>query len=113
MYGITNGDARARPGGLFFVLLAAVVACLALFPWMLAAAFAPAMLGAPGADPSPLTILSIAAVLSYPIWLVYWGRRVMSARKGGDTGKLQALVMAAPGLILIGVFTMINFHFAP
>jgi hypothetical protein len=98
-----------RPKGLVFVVTAAVVAFVALGPWLLAALFAPALLGAPGPSPSPLVILSIAAILCYPAWLVYWGLRAMAARRQGGTGRTPAAVMAAPALMLLAMYSSFNF----
>lgn len=100
---------RQRPGGLWLVLLCALVAAAALMPWLLGALFAPALLGAPGPGPAPLTILGTAAVLSYPIWLFYWAGRVIAARRAGQQGTGPALVMAAPAVLLIAVFSYFNF----
>lgn len=101
--------ARKGPGGRWFIALCLLVALAGLFPWMLAAAFAPALLGAPGPSPSPLTILGIAAVLSYPIWLIYWGLRAISARRAGRTGVLMATVAAVPAVFLLSAFSLMNF----
>ncbi len=91
------------------MVLCTLVAAVALMPWLMAALFAPALLGAPGPSPSPLTILGIAAVLSYPIWLFYWGGRVLAERRAGEPGTGQAVVMAAPAVLLITVFSYFNF----
>lgn len=101
---VSAGQHRERPGGLWFVALCGVVAVVALMPWLLAALFAPALLGAPGPSPSPVIILGIAAVLAYPIWLIYWAGRVMAARRAGESGREQALVMVAPAAVLLSVF---------
>ncbi len=89
--------------------LSIAVALIGLLPWLLAAAFAPALLGAPGPSQSPIVIFGIAAVLAYPIWLVYWARRTIAERRTGDTGKVAAVIMGAPGAMLIAVFSGINF----
>lgn len=100
---------RQRTGGLWLVLLCALVAVVALMPWLMAALFAPALLGAPGPSPSPLTILGVAAVLAYPIWLFYWAGRVIAERRAGRRGTSVAMVMAAPAMLLISVFSYFNF----
>lgn len=105
---VAAGSGR-RPGGLAVVLLCAVIALVGLAPWLMAAMFAPALLGAPGPSPSPLTILGVAAVLSYPIWIVYWGGQVIALRRAGDPARTAALVMAAPGVMLISIFAFFSF----
>lgn len=95
--------------GRIFVALCVSVALIGLMPWLLAAGFAPALLGAPGPSPSPLVILAIAAILAYPIWLVYWARRTLAARRAGQSGKMAAVIMAAPAAMLIAMFASINF----
>lgn len=107
--GLPDDGGRRRPGGLWLVLLCTLVAAVALMPWLMAALFAPALLGAPGPGPSPLTILGIAAVLSYPIWLFYWAGRVIAERRAGEPGTGQAMLMAAPAVLLIAVFSYFNF----
>lgn len=104
-----SGVAGRRPGGLLLVLLCAVVSVAGLMPWLMAAMFAPALLGAPGPSPGPLTIFGIAAVLSYPLWLLYWAGRVRAERRNGESGRTAAMVMAAPAVMLIGVFSFFNF----
>lgn len=98
-----------QPGGRIFVALCGIVALIGLMPWMLAAAFAPALLGAPGPSQSPIVIIGIAAVLAYPIWLVYWARRTIAARRMGDTGKVTAVIMAVPAVMLLAVFSSMSF----
>jgi hypothetical protein len=104
-----GGAAGRRPPGLVFVMLAFVVATLGLAPWLLAAMFAPALLGAPGPAPSPMTILGIAAVLSYPLWFLYWASRVRAERRAGAPGQFEALIMVSPAILLIAVFLFFNF----
>ena len=105
----TGGAATgARRGGLLFVVVASLIAFLGLAPWLMAAMFAPALLGAPGPSPAPLTILGVAAVLSYPLWLFFWASRVIAERRSGLSGRLPAAIMAVPGLLLIGAFSFIN-----
>lgn len=99
------GTGGRRPPGLWLVVLCAVVALVGLAPWLMAAMFAPALLGAPGPSPQPLTILGIAAVLSYPLWLLYWGGRVIALRRGGASAGPAAVVMAAPAALLIATFS--------
>lgn len=105
----TASDARTPPGGLLFVLLCVLVAAIGLMPWLMAAMFAPALLGAPGPGPTPLTILGVAAVLAYPLWLIYWLGRVRSARRAGESGRTAAAILAAPGVMLISAFSLISF----
>jgi hypothetical protein len=105
----SGSGAAARPPLLWLVVLSGMVAVAGLLPWAMAAMFAPALLGAPGPGPRPTTILGVAAVLSYPIWLWYWAGRVIAARRAGGSGAVAALVMAAPGAMLLGAFAFFSF----